>query len=314
MSHQLGKTVRIYMSEGTPLGLLTAEVGNWSGHVMSAPRSKLINLVRHDQAKKSGVYILMGADAETGDRLTAYIGQSEEVGRRLTQHNRKDVKSFWERTCVVTSKDLNLTTGHIKYIECRLIDIAKKSGEVILTNDTAPEPSKLPEADIVDMEFFISQIRLVLPLLGFDFLREVPTISQNTTYNTKQIVGNVDRSPIFEIISPKHKLTAIGQEVCGEFIVQAGSQCRSSWEGADPHSSYSNLRHNLFDQGKIGLDQNGLFALFKEDVVFSSPSAAAAIVYGRASNGRTAWKVKGENKTYEDWQNSLLPDDVAGAE
>jgi len=30
-------------------------------------------------------------------------------------------------------------------------------------------------------------------------------------------------------------------------------------------------------------------------------------LYGRASNGRTAWKIKGENRTYEDWQNSLLP-------
>lgn len=29
-------------------------------------------------------------------------------------------------------------------------------------------------------------------------------------------------------------------------------------------------------------------------------------VYGRAANGRTAWKLKDSNKTYEDWQNEML--------
>lgn len=310
MNQHLGKSVRIYMAEGTPQGLLTAEIVNWSGHVLSAPRSKLINLVGHEQAKKSGVYILTGIDPETGDRLIAYIGQSEEVGRRLTQHNKKDSKIFWERTCAITSKDLNLTTGHIKYLESRLIDIARKSGKVSLTNDTAPEPSKLPEADIADMEFFVSQVRLVLPLLGFEFLREIPTITKPST-NSMELLLNDSRSPVFEIISPKHKLTATGQEIDGEFIVHAGAQCRASWEGSGAHN-YRNLRNTLEGQGKIAIPPDGKNAVFTEDVAFSSPSAAAAIVYGRASNGRTAWKVKGENRTYDDWQNSLLPETTGG--
>ena len=35
---------------------------------------------------------------------------------------------------------------------------------------------------------------------------------------------------------------------------------------------------------------------------FSSPSAAAATVLDRNSNGRTEWKVKGSKQTYHDWQ------------
>ena len=35
---------------------------------------------------------------------------------------------------------------------------------------------------------------------------------------------------------------------------------------------------------------------------FSSPSAAAAVVLDRNSNGRLEWKVTGASQTYHDWQ------------
>ncbi|MEP4038971.1 DUF4357 domain-containing protein [Pseudophaeobacter sp.] len=35
---------------------------------------------------------------------------------------------------------------------------------------------------------------------------------------------------------------------------------------------------------------------------FSSPSATAAVVLDRNSNGRIEWKVKGSRQTYHDWQ------------
>lgn len=39
---------------------------------------------------------------------------------------------------------------------------------------------------------------------------------------------------------------------------------------------------------------------------FRSPSAAAAIVLDRNSNGRIEWKVVGSKMTYHDWQSSAL--------
>ncbi len=35
---------------------------------------------------------------------------------------------------------------------------------------------------------------------------------------------------------------------------------------------------------------------------FNSPSAAAAVVLDRNSNGRIEWKIKGARQTYHDWQ------------
>jgi hypothetical protein len=36
----------------------------------------------------------------------------------------------------------------------------------------------MPEADIADMEGFLSRVELVLPVLGFDFLKPKPVVRQ----------------------------------------------------------------------------------------------------------------------------------------
>lgn len=305
MSVAQGKSVRLHLVEGTPQGILTAEIINWTGHVLSVPRSKLAGLLSRPEITKAGVYFLVGPNPDDDGQTFVYIGQSENIGRRLTQHNKDERKAFWEKTCVITSKDSNLTSSHIKYLESRLISVSANSGLVSLTNDTSPEPSNLPEADIADMEYFLVQLRLMLPLLGFEFLRETATLQKSSSVVADRDMSRSSHSPVFEITSPRHNLTALAQEIDGEFIVQAGSQCRSGWEGTAGHN-YRNLWETLFQQNKIGPDGTGR-SVFREDVVFSSPSAAAAIVYGRAANGRTACRVKGTTQTYEDWQNSLLP-------
>jgi hypothetical protein len=40
---------------------------------------------------------------------------------------------------------------------------------------------------------------------------------------------------------------------------------------------------------------------------FGSPTAAAAAVVGTGLNGRVAWKVKGTNRSYQDWQAAHTP-------
>ena len=40
-----------------------------------------------------------------------------------------------------------------------------------MVNATAPHPIVFPEADVSDMEFFIEQARIVLPVLGVNMLR-----------------------------------------------------------------------------------------------------------------------------------------------
>lgn len=302
-----GKSIRLFMVDGTPQGILTLEVMNWTGHALVAPRSRIAEMIKRPEMTRTGVYFLTGPDPEGLDRLCVYVGETDNVGKRLVQHSKDETKDFWEKACVITSKDMNLTKAHVRYLESRLISIAGQSGYAKIFNNTAPQYDYLPEADIADMEYFITQIRLIMPVLGFEFLREKPQISspQQGVVRSELVDNVLSMFPTFEIYSKKYELTATAKETNAEFVVLAGSHAQPKWIGSEGHN-YHTLFKTLYDQGKIAVTPDSQYGVFQENVVFSSPSAAAAIVYGRAANGRTAWKLKDSNKTYEDWQNDML--------
>ena len=72
---------------------------------------------------------------------------------------------------MLTSKDANLTKAHARYLESRFITLAQQARRSRLINGTAPPPLPLPEADLSDMEYFISQAMIILPVLGVNILR-----------------------------------------------------------------------------------------------------------------------------------------------
>jgi hypothetical protein len=61
-------------------------------------------------------------------------------------------------------------------------------------------------------------------------------------------------------------------------------------------------------EGKLVEDEQKDFLIFTEDVVFSSPSAAASMVVGAQLNGYTSWKIKGSAQTYGDWLQHQVKD------
>ena len=71
---------------------------------------------------------------------------------------------------IISSKDDNLTKAHIKHLEARLIAIAGQARRCTLDNGTAPGLPPLPEADVSDMEYFIEQLQIALPVLGVNVL------------------------------------------------------------------------------------------------------------------------------------------------
>lgn len=298
-----GRSLRLFLVDGTPNGLLTAEIMNWTGHVLTGPRSKLAELVQRPECARTGVYFLVGPDPDNSLRSKVYIGESDDVAKRLKSHNRPEDaggKDFWERVCLVTSKDQNLTKAHVKYLESLLISIAGRLGRAELVNGTAHEYVSLPESDRADMAFFLEQIRTVLPVLGFDFLRELTKPSAPAAAST---VAPVSRSPRFILELSCARLSAQGQEIDGEFFVLKGSRARAEWVGTE--RGYQGLFKQLVDEGVLVADP-GEHLTFSDDYAFSSPSAAAAVVCGRSANGRTAWVVEGSGETYAAWQDRQL--------
>jgi hypothetical protein len=294
-----GRSIRLFLVDGSPTGLLTAEIMNWTGHVMTGPRSLMKEIVGRPECSRTGIYFLVGPNLANDLLPQIYIGESDDVAKRLTQHNRPEGqggKDFWERVCLITSKDQNLTKAHVKYLEAQLIKIATDAGRCQLMNGTAHSYAGLPESDRADMAFFVEQIRTVLPVLGLDILRELkkPATSEAAAPQESGIW-----SPNFILTRPQHQITAKGREIDGEFFVLKGSLARSSWIGGD--GGYGNLFKQLVDKGVL-VSNSGELLQFSDDYAFSSPSAAAAVISGRNSNGRKAWKVEETGQSYGEWQ------------
>ena len=172
-----GKTIKIFLVNGTATGVLTAEISNWTGKLIVCPRSQIDKLVEREEASRTGVYALVGPDPEQVLRERVYIGESDNVFGRLKQQHKDPNKDFWTRTVLVTSKDENLTKAHGLYLESQMISRAQAAGRAAVSNAQNKDDRKLPESDMADMEAFLAQLGLVLPVLGFNFMQDVPQSS-----------------------------------------------------------------------------------------------------------------------------------------
>lgn len=74
-----GHQVRLFLVDGTPGGLMTAEIINWTGHVLKGKRDRLTAIRDRPEAKRTGIYLLFGEDNSVGGRM-AYI-QTGKVDR-----------------------------------------------------------------------------------------------------------------------------------------------------------------------------------------------------------------------------------------
>lgn len=287
-----GKNIRIFLADGSINGVVHAEIINWTGQIVVFPRGKLAEINRQEY-EKSGIYFLINEDLRQ-----VYIGETDNVSRRLLEHERS--KDFWDKVCVVTSKDQNLTKSHIRYLENRLIALAKNNETYSLFNGNSGSSTimQLPRPDMADMEYFLSQVEMVLPVLGLDFLKSGKIYYENLVRNTPN-QEKIEDIPEF-ILSTKG-ITAYAQEIDGKFIVLEGSQISSELtESGQKNNTYlQNLRPRLLESGIINPETH----VFVEKYNFNSPSAAAAVISGGFANGRTMWKLKNNpNKTYADWQ------------
>ncbi|MDP4014613.1 MAG: GIY-YIG nuclease family protein [Candidatus Nanopelagicales bacterium] len=291
-----GKHIELFLVDGTPGGLTTAEILNWTGQVFSAPRSEMSALVRRAELAGTCVYLLLGPDEQGGSRC--YIGETDDFKARLRYHDAN--KEFWRKAVVITSKDANLTKAHGRYLESRLIALALQVGRVVLDNGTTPPPQALPEAHASDMDYFIDQLQIVLPALGVDAIRGRETVAV-TAARQEQLV-----SPVFRLVNMKLGVAATAQQIDGEFTMLAGSTVVGDWQGvgkADStikaYDSYRTQHLKLIADGSI-IVENGVGRVAK-DIVFGSPSTAGAIAQGRSCNGRTSWAAE-DGSTFGSWE------------
>lgn len=290
----MGKKLTVYMIDGTAYGPRLSEIGNWVGKAIYSPRASVNKIMTRPEFDNPGIYCLKGDPTDDAFDEKIYIGEAENIKSRLKQHLSDPNKDFKELIFFV-SKDELLTKTQIRYLESRLVQLALEAKTAQIDNGNSPSLPTLHEADISDMEYFLDQIKLILPVMGFKFLIS-STVKQD-------IEGELTTNPsAHETYFIKTKtFKAIMTETDQGYIVAKGSEAKKSLSNSCTET-YRNMRRKLVETEIMIENKDKL--IFAEDAVFNSPSAASNMILGRNSNGFTEW-VNKEGLTFKEVQEKL---------
>lgn len=277
----IGKSIRVYLADATVTGIRYAELVNWTGHAIACPRNRLAELSSWPEAAKPGVYFLF--ESRFGDnKPLAYIGESENVSQRLTNHDRN--KEFWNEVVIFTSKDENLTKAHIKHLEATLVNLSRIADRYELENGNTPPESSLPRADRDAMAEFVENIRMVLGILGYQILEP---LLKARVIPAKLEPDSVVNAASIDLIFRVNGVAAYGAFTDEGFVLKKGSQLSRAVTDSMP-KKLAIMRTRLIADGSLA--DNGRELALNEDILLSSSSYAAAMVAGSSRSGPQSWK------------------------
>jgi len=288
---QFGKSIRLFLTDGTVTGIRFGEIVNQTIQSISCPRNRIIELSEYPESSRPGVYFLFGIDEDTGD-MKAYIGEAENVYSRLQSHILK--KDFWSDVVIFVAKDENLTKAHVKYLESRLVEIALRTQRYTIENGNQPQAPSLPRGEPDTMEEFLYYIKLLIGTLGYRLLEDInpathrphQDVSPERT-SVPEIDGVKETNLELFFSLKKRKLRASAVQTDEGIVVLANSEASRNQSDKLQHG-YRKLRENLIKDGT--LDIEGGKYIFQKNQLFPSPSAAASVIAGTSRNGRDDWK------------------------
>ena len=262
--------ITILVTAGDPDGVRVVEKSNWTGRGLVFSRADLALALQHGLSSP-GVYVLVGDDPDEEFDQQIYIGQGEDVGKRLKQHQGDDNKEFWNETVVFVSGNESLNRAHISHLESSLIRLASDAKRARVTNGNQPAIPRMALTDVAVADGFLAEVLAIFPVLGinsFDLPETKPSGRRR-----------------YFLTGPSAK--GEGEERSDGFVVFAGAQARGE-EVASIGKSSQRLRGRLVASESLAVDDENY--RLAEDTLFKSPSTAAMVLLGRQANGRVEWK------------------------
>lgn len=288
-------TVQVFFPFGNKSGVKILEytTSNILGIVI--PRKELKTALDRAELKRVGLYFLVG-EAELGAGQEVYIGESENVGHRLSQHNAK--KDFWQYAIafVGSSHNRQMNKSDVKYLERLAFDTAKNANRYQL-NQTIPTASTIQEWREADMSHYLDQIKLMLSVIGFPIFENLnPTSVQIEDANQSEET-TIDEKQLFYNVGTKARGGyGVGIYTSEGMLVLKKSRVAKNAVPSFQHHFPERVNATKELIAKGILQDIGNEYEFTEDYLFSSPSGADAIIQQMAGNGWKRWKNK-EGKT-----------------
>lgn len=269
-----GKNINIFLMDETPNGRIKCTLANWTGIAYRIPRVDLDLCKNRNDLKQSGIYFLFGESDETSEQII-YIGQAgtrkngKGILYRLQEHKKNMDKDYWSEAIVFITSNNSFGATEINYLENRFCAMAINANRYIVKNTNEPTQGNVTEEKESELEEFIEYAKIIVGVLGHKVFEPLIT-------NTER------KDTIFHIKKRGANARAI-QTVDG-FIVLSGSIISKDTVPSCPYSALKTREKykKIIDEQMIIL----------KDILFKTPSGAAAFVLGRSANGNIEWATK----------------------
>jgi len=269
-----GKTIELFLVNGTADSLIIAELSNWNGKAIKIPRIEVSSCYR-DDITQAGLYFLFCQEDDGSDSV--YIGEAENIKERLVQ-NLRDYQSeketyYWSTAVVFIGRDLNKAL--IRYLENRFVEIARASKRYLVLTKNTYRNTVMKESQVAVMEEFVDNVKILINALGYKVLEPFVQMDASTT--------SVDDELLY---IKSGSVNATGKVTTEGFVVFAGATVNEKMALKSLSPGMLKQRQKLFDSSKV---EN---LITTEDILFSSSSAAADFILGYSASGPRTWKKK----------------------
>lgn len=275
------KNINLFLMDGNPTGRIKCSLANWTGLAYKIPRAMLDKAKDIDALNQTGVYLLFGTLVETDEPLV-YVGQAgirkngQGILRRWEEHNKSEDKEWWNEAVALTTRDDYFGPTEISYLENKLRNMALEAKRYKVMNSNEPTAGNITEEKQSELDDFIESARLVIGALGYKLLEPIVKKPENL-HSQKQLI---DDEPI--LFFQRQGADARGQITSEGFAVLAGSRISTTI-----HQSARQGTRNLRRKYRHLINADGVLT---QDLLFTSPSAAASFVGGGTLSGNATWK------------------------
>ena len=233
---------------------------------------------------------IFGKSDET-EKPVVYIGQAgsrkngEGILNRLSEHKRNPDKDYWNEAVVFTTSNNSFGPTEISFLENKFCNLAIAANRYEVKNGNEPTLGNITEEKESELEEFAEYARMIMGVLGHNVFEPL-NIENDAIATQTQAQTSASEHSIRFYLSRKIKdanctVEATAMQTTEGFVVLKGSRI-SPVEDSTISTGISKSRQ----LAKIEND------ILQEDILFSSPSGAAAFVSGKSTNGLTYWKTK----------------------
>lgn len=280
-----GKTIELFLVNGTADSLITAELSNWNGRALKIPRIEVSSCMR-DDITQAGVYFLFCKEDDDSDSV--YIGEAENVKERLVQHLRdyqaEKEKYYWNTAVIFVGRDLNKAL--IRYLENRLVEIARRCKRYLVLTKNTYRNTVMKESQIAVMEEFIDNVKVLINALGYKVLE--PVLQGDSPSCADDIILEISTGSV----------KAMGKVTSEGFVVLKGAIVNEKTAVKSLSNGMIKLREKYFNDGHVDN------LVTTDDILFSSSSAAADFILGYSVSGPRTWKAQ-DGRTLKEIEDSL---------